>query len=168
MSSPAVAGRHLSLFVDETGKKGVRDSSTSVGMTKAHNHPSGVANPWLQLWLSVVCVLIYELLQKRGATETANLSESWSWTGITALASPLVWLAMVLMIISLLSWLYVLRYIPLSIAFPLSRLVDVLIPLSCWLILGEHISPRRWLGISLVVIGLAIVAKPVARLEEKL
>jgi drug/metabolite transporter (DMT)-like permease len=132
------------------------------------DRPSGVANPWLQLWLSVVCVLIYELLQKRGATETANLSESWSWTGITALASPLVWLAMVLMIISLLSWLYVLRYIPLSIAFPLSRVVDVLIPLSCWLILDEHISPRRWLGISLVVIGLAIVAKPVARLEEKL
>ena len=92
------------------------------------DRPSGVANPWLQLWLSVVCVLIYELLQKRGAAETANLSESWSWTGITALASPLVWLAMVLMIISLLSWLYVLRYIPLSIAFPLSRVVDVLIP----------------------------------------
>ncbi len=54
------------------------------------DRPSGVANPWLQLWLSVACVLIYELLQKRGATETANLSESWSWTGITALASPLV------------------------------------------------------------------------------
>jgi len=132
------------------------------------DRPSGFANPWLILGLEVICVLVYELLQKRGASETASLSQVWSWTGITALTSPLVWLAMLLMIVSLLSWLYVLRYIPLSIAFPLSRVVDVLIPLSCWLILAENTSPRRWCGIALVVIGLMLTAKPVARLEEKL
>src|SRR5436305_11699082 len=107
-------------------------------MTKSR--PSGFANPWLILGFEVICVLAYELLQKRGATETADLSQVWSWTGLTALTSPLVWLAMLLMIVSLLSWLYVLRYIPLSVAFPLSRVVDVLVPLSCWLILGVHIS----------------------------
>ena len=128
----------------------------------------GFANPWFQLGFGVVCVLVYELLQKRGASTMASLSQTWSWTGITALASPLVWLAMLLMIVSLLSWLYVLRHIPLSIAFPLSRVVDVLVPLSCWLILGEHISARRWCGIALVVIGLILTAKPVAQLEEKL
>jgi drug/metabolite transporter (DMT)-like permease len=133
-----------------------------------NNRPSGLANPWLVLWLEVVCVLVYELLQKRGASATAHLSAIWSWTGVTALASPLVWLAMLLMIVSLLSWLYVLRYIPLSIAFPLSRMVDVLIPLSCWIILEENISPRRWCGIVLVIVGLMLTAKPVARLEEKL
>src|SRR5207244_12043613 len=109
--------------------------------------PSGLANPWLLLGFEIVCVLVYELLQKRGASETANLSHVWSWTGITALASPLTWLAMVIMIISLLSWLYVLRYIPLSIAFPLSRAFDVLMPLRCWIILGEHISTVPWFGI---------------------
>src|ERR1700676_5014044 len=125
------------------------------------DRPSGFANPWLQLTLSVVCVFVSELLLKRGASDTANPAQTWSCTGVTGLASPLVWLGIIFVIISFISWLYVLRYIPLSIAFPLSRVVDVLIPLSCWLILGEHISPRRWLGISLVVIGLAIVAKPV-------
>jgi drug/metabolite transporter (DMT)-like permease len=129
---------------------------------------SGFANPWLVLVLEVICVLVYELLQKRGASETAHLSQVWSWTGITALASPLTWLAMGLMIVSLLSWLYVLRYIPLSIAFPLSRVVDILVPLSCWMILGENISTRRWCGIALVVIGLILTAKPAAQLEEKL
>lgn len=132
------------------------------------DRPSGFFNPWFQLGLSVACVLVSELLLKRGATETAHLSESWSWTGITGLASSLVWLGILFVIISFLSWLYVLKYIPLSVAFPLSRVVDVLVPLSCWLILGEHISALRWLGIALVVIGLAIVAKPVARMEEKL
>ena len=141
---------------------------SSARAARALERPSGFANPWLVLGLEVICVLIYELLQKRGASETASLSQTWSWIGITALISPLVWLAMLLMIVSLLSWLYVLRYIPLSIAFPLSRVVDVLIPLSCWLVLGENISPRRWCGIALVIVGLMLTAKPAAHLEEKL
>jgi len=132
------------------------------------DRPSGFANPWFQLWLSVGCVLVSELLLKRGATATAHLAQDWAWTGVTGLASPLVWLAILFVIVSFISWLYVLKYIPLSIAFPLSRVVDVLVPLSCWLILGEHISAQRWLGIALVVIGLAVVAKPAARLEERL
>ena len=131
------------------------------------NRPSGWRDPQLQLALSVLCVLFSELLLKRGASDTASAA-SWSWTGINSLASPLVWWGILVVIASFLSWLYVLKYIPLTIAFPLSRVVDVLVPLSCWIFLGETISARRWCGIALVVIGLAIVAKPVARLEERL
>jgi drug/metabolite transporter (DMT)-like permease len=143
-----------------------RQSNGSAARTL--DRPSGFANPWLVLGLEVICVLVYELLQKRGASATVGLSETWSWLGVTALVSPLVWLAMVLMIVSLVSWLYVLRYIPLSLAFPLSRVVDILVPLSCWIVLGENISPRRWCGIALVIIGLILTSKPIAHLEEKL
>jgi drug/metabolite transporter (DMT)-like permease len=132
------------------------------------NKPSRFANPWFQLALSVVFVTVSELLLKRGASDTANLATSWSRTGINSLASPLVWWGIICVIASFLSWLYVLKYIPLTVAFPLSRVVDVLVPLSCWIFLGETISARRWCGIALVVIGLAVVAKPVARLEERL
>ena len=132
------------------------------------DRPSGFANPWLQLALSVVCVFVSELLLKRGASDTANPAQAWSWTGVTGLASPLVWSGIIFVIISFISWLYVLRYIPLTIAFPLSRVVDILVPLGCWFFLGEAISTRRWCGIALVVIGLAVTAKPVARLEERL
>src|SRR5438270_11259423 len=132
------------------------------------NRPSGFANPWLQLALSVVCVLASELLLKRGASEVADANSSLSWTGINGLTSALVWWAILLVIVSFASWLYVLKYIPLTVAFPLSRVVDVLVPICCWIFLGEIISARRWCGIALVIIGLAIVAKPVARLEERL
>jgi hypothetical protein len=80
-----------------------------------------------------VCVLVSELLLKRGATDTADLESAWSWTGINGLASPLVWWAIILIIASFISWLYVLRHVPLTIAFPLSRVVDILVPLSCWI-----------------------------------
>ena len=132
------------------------------------NRPSGFANPWLQLALSVLCVLASELLLKRGASEVADPNSALSWTGINGLTSALVWWAILLVIVSFASWLYVLKYIPLTVAFPLSRVVDVLVPISCWIFLGEIISVRRWCGIALVIIGLALVAKPVARLEEKL
>jgi drug/metabolite transporter (DMT)-like permease len=64
--------------------------------------------------------------------------------------------------------LYVLRYIPLSIAFPISQAVHVLVPLGSWFVLGENIVTMRWIGIALVSLGLAVVARPVARLEEEL
>jgi undecaprenyl phosphate-alpha-L-ara4N flippase subunit ArnF len=132
------------------------------------DRPSGFGNPWLQLALSVLCVLVSELLLKRGATDIADPSSAWSWTGVNGLLSPLVWLGIAFVIASFLSWLHVLKYIPLTIAFPLSRAVDILVPLGCWIFLGEFISARRWCGIALVVVGLALVAKPIARIEERL
>ena len=132
------------------------------------NKPAGLRNPWLHLAISVTCVTIYELLLKRGARETAHISETWSWTGLAGLASIYVWIAIGFVILSLITWLYVLRYLPISVAFPISQSVHVLVPLGSWLILGENIITLRWIGIALVSLGLAVVARPVARMEEEL
>ena len=72
------------------------------------------------------------------------------------------------MILSFLTWLYVLRHLALSVAFPISQSVHVVVPLCSWIVLGEIISPVRWCGIGLVLIGLFLVAKPVAKFEERL
>jgi drug/metabolite transporter (DMT)-like permease len=130
--------------------------------------PTGFRNPWLHLAVSIACVAIYELLLKRGAAETANPNLSWSWTGISGLGSIYVWIAIAFVILSLITWLNVLRYLPLSIAFPISQSIHILVPLGSWLILGENIITLRWIGIAFVSLGLAVVAKPVARLEEEL
>ena len=79
-----------------------------------------------------------------------------------------MWFGILLVAVSFASWLYVLRFIPLSIAFPLSQFVHVLVPLGSYTFLNETISVRRWAGIALVVMGIFIVAKPVAQMEEKL
>ncbi len=133
------------------------------------NRTSGLANPWFQLALSVAFVTAYELLLKLGATETAHIASArWAWTGLSGLVSLYVWLAIPLVILSLITWLHVLRHIPLSIAFPISQVVHAFVPLGSWLVLGESINKLRWDGIVLVLLGLAIVAKPVARMEERL
>jgi drug/metabolite transporter (DMT)-like permease len=128
----------------------------------------GFGNPWLQLALNAIIVTISELVLKLGAKETAGLTNTNDWTGISGLASIWTWVGIMFVILSLASWLYILRLIPLSIAFPLSNVVHILVPLSCWIFLGELISTRRWCGIALVLIGLVVVAKPFARIEEKL
>jgi drug/metabolite transporter (DMT)-like permease len=125
------------------------------------------ANPWFVLVLEAIFVTASEVLLKVGASETRWVA-GWEWTGLMSLASIWIWVAIVFVILSFLCWIYVLRHIPLSIAFPLSNVVHVLVPLSCWIFLGEQISATRWCGIAIVIFGLAIVAKPVAKIEEKL
>ena len=125
-------------------------------------------NPWFQLTLNAIVVTISEVFLKIGARETAGLTDKHDWTGISGLASVWTWFGIVCVILSLASWLYILRLVPLSIAFPLSNVVHVLVPLSCWIFLDEVISARRWCGIVLLLAGLIVVAKPFARIEEKL
>ena len=58
-----------------------------------------------------------------------------------------------------LTWL--LRYQPLSVAFPLTTglgVIGVQIVASCWLF-GEAISPGRWLGSILIILGIALLRK---------
>ena len=129
---------------------------------------TGFWNPWLQVAISTGSVAVSELFLKRGAMATIHTSEQWGWTGLTTLASPLVWIGMLLTIVSFLTWLYAIKHLPLSVAFPVSQAVHILIPLSSWLILGERISLIRWGGIALLLCGLVLVAKPVAEIEEKL
>jgi drug/metabolite transporter (DMT)-like permease len=124
-------------------------------------------NPWLLLIFEVLFVTASETLLKVGASETTRI-RGWEWTGLTSLGSVWIWCAIVLVILSFLCWVNVLKHIPLSVAFPLSNVVHVLVPLSCWIFLAERISPRRWCGIAILIVGLAIVGKPVAKIEEKL
>lgn len=125
-------------------------------------------NPLPQIIVNAFVVTAAELFLKMGARATAHLGLGPSWTGVTGLASAWTWLGMAFLILSLVSWLYILRNVPLSIAFPLSNVVHVFVPLTSWFFLNEVISTTRWVGIALLLTGLLIVAKPFARIEEKL
>ncbi|BFU96115.1 MAG: hypothetical protein NTNFB02_28370 [Nitrospira sp.] len=133
-------------------------------------HPQGLLNPYLQLAVNGLLVSASELLLKRGAIATTEVSGS-PWLdslGFTTLGSGWVWAGIASGIAGFVSWLYVLRWVPLSIAFPLASVVHVLIPLGSWFFLGETMSPLRWCGIALIVIGIWYLANPLMRAEEVL
>lgn len=123
---------------------------------------------FLTVLASAAATTAAEICLKLGAAETAARPSILPWLGFSGLESKWVWGGIVLTIFSFVLWIRAIRAIPLSLAFTCSNVVHVFMPLGCWLILGEEISPRRWLGIALVILGLLVIARPFATLNEKL
>ena len=124
---------------------------------------TGLFHPYVLVLLCESLVTASEVLLKLGARETANLPPFFpalQWIGASGLQSKWVWLAIPCMIASFVAWLWVIRALPLNVASMLASVVHIMVPLSCLLILGEHISARRWCGIALVLAGLVLVAAP--------
>jgi undecaprenyl phosphate-alpha-L-ara4N flippase subunit ArnF len=122
----------------------------------------------IALLFSALTAAACEICLKLGAIETAERPTSVPWLGISGLESKWVWFGILLTIFSFGAWVRAVRVIPLSIAYTLGNSVYIFIPLGCWWILGETISPRRWVGIALVIVGLIVIARPFAKLDEKL
>jgi multidrug transporter EmrE-like cation transporter len=125
-------------------------------------------NAYAQIALGALLVTASEILMKIGANTVPPTGGATGWLGIAALASGYTWLGIICYIASFLSWIHVLRTIPLGIAFALISVVHVLIPIGSWLFLREMISPMRWGGIGLVIVGLLLLVGPVAKVEAKL
>ncbi len=95
--------------------------------------------------------------EQGGVGLSASLFTSWAlWAGIVATLTSLV------------SWLNALRSLPLLVAFNLSAATYILVPIGCWWFLGEQVPPIRWLGIALVTAGVLVIARPLARMEDRL
>ena len=122
-------------------------------------------NPYVAIALSVVLDACAQVLLKIGADHSIAHG---SVVGIAGLESGWVWLGIIAMVTSFGSWIYSLRFVPLNIAANLTGIVHVLVPVSCWFFLGEKISPGRWLGILLVIVGVFTIARPLMKVEEEI
>jgi drug/metabolite transporter (DMT)-like permease len=141
-------------------------------VVESNDEPKGEAkprkgwffNPYTQILLSILLATAAQICLKKGAD--ASIPEIW--LGVEGLRSGWVWLGILAMVTGLFSWLYSLRFVPLNVAFNLAGLVQVLVPLGCWLLLGERIGPTRVCGILLVLAGVYTIARPLMRVEQKL
>jgi multidrug transporter EmrE-like cation transporter len=116
-------------------------------------------NPYVQLGIDALLVTAAELMLKKGASSGTPLPARIAWLGFGALASGWTWLGIVAYVLSLACWLYVLRHIPVSIAFGLISIVQVFVPLGAWVFLHEGISVQRWVGIASVLCGTLLLAE---------
>src|SRR3954451_7327282 len=121
--------------------------------------------PYLHLALSILLSAAAQLLNKRGADESVTGGAVFGFQG---LGWPWVWGGIACMIASLFGWLHALRSVPLHIAFNLAGAIQVIVPLSSWILLNEAISSRRWFGIALICAGVVITARQVGEVEERL
>ena len=54
-------------------------------------------------------------------------------------------------------WVYVLKAVPLTVAYPFMALTFCAVPLLAWALLGETLSLRYMVGVGLIVAGLLVV-----------
>ena len=119
-------------------------------------------HPVNQIFLAALLVAASEMAKKRGADSVV----AQSVIDVSQLRSVWVWLGVILGIGSLLCWLNALRRISLSVAYNLSGMQHVLVPVGSWWLLGEHIGTKQCVGIALVFLGVIITAPAVAHAEE--
>ena len=89
---------------------------------------------------------------------------------ITALFQPWVALGVALMVLWMMSRMALLSWADLSYVLPVTSIGYVLVALAGKFLLHEVITGRRWMGIALIMVGVAIVgASPprTARIEPR-
>ena len=123
--------------------------------------------PYGGVILCALFVTASEVCLKKGADETQLLDNALSWLQIQSLASAWVWAGILCYIISFVFWLRVLQVLPLNVAFSLSNIEHVFVPIACYLFLGEAIGLMRAAGIGVVLLGVLVIAEPYGRAEEK-
>jgi len=112
-----------------------------------------------QLALLLVCVaclaagqLLFKLSARtlQAATGPADL--------LRLLTEPAFLLALVVYGGTTLLWVWILRKVPLTVAYPFVALSFVLVPLAGWALLGERVAWNYWAGIALIVAGIWVTS----------
>src|ERR1700722_15245662 len=124
-------------------------------------------NPYLQIFLTVLLTAAAQILLKIGADGSAANNSLWSWLGFAEIASAWRWLGILAFVASFGGWLYALRFLPLGLAFALTNGVHIFVPIGSWFFLGDHIGWLRGGGIFIIIAGILLLARSVAKAEEK-
>jgi drug/metabolite transporter (DMT)-like permease len=99
-----------------------------------------------------------QIASKVGGDQLGQMDLSLQWLqGIVM--TPGVWVAVACYIGAFFVWMLILRRSSLSLAFPLSSLVFVGVLLGSWLGLGEQISLLHWVGVAVIMGGIALLAE---------
>ena len=109
------------------------------------------------LVLAVLLLAASQILQKLGAArrlQGTRTPREW----LRALASPELIGAVVTIAAGTLLWLAVLYRMDVSRAFPILSLGTVAVVAASHFWLGEQVSLRRWGGVALIAVGIALVA----------
>lgn len=78
---------------------------------------------------------------------------------LSLLKSPLFMIALVVYGASVLTWVAVLKRVPLPTAIPFVALMYVIVPIAAWRVFGDTVNVRMLAGMVLVIVGIVIVAR---------
>jgi len=97
---------------------------------------------------------------KVGVGQSTASPDASVWIKTAAMVfSPMVMLGLVLYGVGTVFWLFALRQLDLSLAYPFVAMSFVMVAGSGMLLLGEPFQPSRVIGLVLIVVGLLVMAR---------
>ncbi len=103
-----------------------------------------------------------QLFMKKGVTaaDTNILNPASVVHFLTVnIASPLMWLGIIIFTATFFIWIIVLTRVDLSVASPMASNDYVMIPILAMVFLKEIVSPLRWFGIFCIIAGIYCVSR---------
>ena len=108
--------------------------------------------------LGVSLSALGSIFLKAGAVRLSHDSGIYSAI-LQALLEWRLYLGVVMYIVPVLIWIYLLKKLEITYLQPLFSLVYVVTPIFAIFYLGESIPVHRWLGISIILVGIAISSR---------
>ena len=109
------------------------------------------------LLLTILCVVLIaagQMLFKVAAAQWRI--DGWSWNTARGFLSPAMVLALIVYGMTTVLWVFILRTVPLSAAFPVYALVFVLVPVAAHVLLNEPWSWNTLIGGAVIMLGVVI------------
>jgi drug/metabolite transporter (DMT)-like permease len=116
----------------------------------------------VMVFVMVVCATTGDSLLKHGMTQIGpvSLTHAGLLHGfLAAMTSGTIWLAILFLIGFMLSNMTVLSWADYSYVMPAGALGYVAVTLVGVFAFGETVSPRRWLGVALICVGVFLVGQ---------
>jgi uncharacterized membrane protein len=117
----------------------------------------------------VVCANVGDLLLKHGMAQigaveltTHGLSQAFRQT----VTSPIIWLAILFLIGFMVSYMTVLSWADYSYVMPAGAFGYAVLTFLAVAFLHESVSPRRWVGVVLICVGVLLVGQTKPRTTE--
>ena len=114
-----------------------------------------LAGLWV-LFLAVECTAQMSLKLGSGSLENIDFGREWL---TIALESPWVELGIVCYLLAFVFWMLILDKMELSLAFPLSGMVYVVVMVASTFGLHEALTPLHMLGVGVIVIGVCVMGQ---------
>lgn len=120
------------------------------------------AKTLLMVFVMVVCATTGDSLLKHGMTQIGAVEltrEGMLQAFHAAMTSPTIWLAILVLIGFMLSNMTVLSWADYSYVMPASAMGYAAVTFAGMFFLGETVSPRRWVGVALICLGVFLVGQ---------
>jgi len=117
----------------------------------------------------VVCANTGDLLLKRGMTSIGAVEFSGSGLAHAfrlTVTNPIIWLGILFLLGFMICYMTVLSWADYSYVMPAGAFGYALLTLLAVVFLHESVSPRRWVGVILICIGVMLVGQTKPRTTE--